>query len=40
MGAARKLAGGIDRFIDVVGRATAWLTLGLALVMGTNVLPR
>ena len=40
MGAAQKLPGGIDRFIDVVGRATAWLTLGLALVMGTNVLLR
>jgi len=38
--AAQKLAGGIDCFIDLVGRATAWLTLGLALVMGANVLLR
>jgi len=38
--AAEKLAGGIDRFIDLVGRATAWLALGLALVMGSNVLLR
>jgi TRAP-type mannitol/chloroaromatic compound transport system permease small subunit len=38
--AAQKLAGGIDRFIDLVGRATAWLALGLALVMGSNVLLR
>ena len=40
MVAARKLAGGIDRFIDLVGRATSWLALGLALVMGSNVLLR
>ena len=40
MTAAQKLAGGIDRFIDFVGRATAWLALGLALVMGGNVLLR
>jgi TRAP-type mannitol/chloroaromatic compound transport system permease small subunit len=38
--AARKLAGGIDDFIDLVGRATSWLALGLALVMGANVLLR
>ena len=38
--AAEKLAGGIDRFIDLVGRATSWLALGLALVMGANVLLR
>ena len=38
--AARRLAGGIDFFIDLVGRATAWLALGLALVMGANVLLR
>jgi TRAP-type mannitol/chloroaromatic compound transport system permease small subunit len=37
---AQRLAGGIDSFVDVVGRATAWLTLGLALVMGSNVLLR
>lgn len=37
---ARRLADGIDRFIDLVGRATSWLALGLALVMGANVLLR
>lgn len=40
MTAAQKLADGIDRVIDFVGRATAWLALGLALVMGANVLLR
>jgi TRAP-type mannitol/chloroaromatic compound transport system permease small subunit len=34
------LAGGIDTFIDVVGRITAWSSFALALVMGTNVLLR
>jgi TRAP-type mannitol/chloroaromatic compound transport system permease small subunit len=38
--AAQRLAGGIDGFIDLVGRATSWLALGLALVMGGNVLLR
>ena len=37
---AEKLAGAIDRFIDLVGRATSWLALVLALVMGSNVLLR
>jgi TRAP-type mannitol/chloroaromatic compound transport system permease small subunit len=37
---AEKLADGIDRFIDLVGRATSWLALVLALVMGGNVLLR
>jgi TRAP-type mannitol/chloroaromatic compound transport system permease small subunit len=37
---AEKLATGIDRFIDLVGRATSWLALVLALVMGSNVLLR
>lgn len=37
---AQRLAGAIDTFVDLVGRATAWLALGLALVMGTNVLLR
>src|SRR4051812_46605181 len=37
---AKGLADGIDRFTDLVGRATSWLALGLALVMGTNVLLR
>lgn len=40
MSAAKKLAGGIDAFVDLVGRATSWLALGLALVMGANVLLR
>jgi TRAP-type mannitol/chloroaromatic compound transport system permease small subunit len=38
--AARRLAGGIDAFTDLVGRATSWLALGLALVMAANVLLR
>ncbi len=37
---AERLAGGIDTLVDLVGRATAWLTLGLALVMASNVLLR
>lgn len=37
---AEKLAGGIDVFVDFVGRMTSWLALGLALVMGANVLFR
>jgi TRAP-type mannitol/chloroaromatic compound transport system permease small subunit len=37
---AEKLADGIDRFIDLVGRATSWLALVLAVVMGGNVLLR
>ena len=40
MNAAEKLAGGIDTFIDLVGRITSWLALGIALVMGANVLLR
>lgn len=40
MTAALKLAGAIDRVVDRVGSATAWLALGLALVMGANVLLR
>jgi len=38
--AARRLAGGIDAFTDLVGRATSWLALALALVMAGNVLLR
>jgi TRAP-type mannitol/chloroaromatic compound transport system permease small subunit len=38
--AAQKLAGGIDAFVDLVGRITSWLALGIALVMGANVLLR
>jgi TRAP-type mannitol/chloroaromatic compound transport system permease small subunit len=37
---AEKLAGGIDKFIDAVGRITAWSSFALALVMGGNVLLR
>jgi TRAP-type mannitol/chloroaromatic compound transport system permease small subunit len=37
---AAKIADGIDNFIDLVGRATSWLALGIALVMGGNVLLR
>jgi TRAP-type mannitol/chloroaromatic compound transport system permease small subunit len=37
---AQRVAGAIDAFVDLVGRATAWLCLGLALVMGSNVLLR
>ena len=37
---AQGLADAIDRFTDLVGRATAWLALGIALVMGANVLLR
>ena len=40
MSPAERLAGGIDRFIDVVGRITAWSSFALAVVMGTNVLLR
>ena len=40
MNAAEKLAGGIDAFVDLVGRITSWLALGIALVMGANVLLR
>ncbi len=40
MEAARRLAGGIDAFTDLVGRATSWLALALALVMAANVLLR
>lgn len=40
MSPAERLAGGIDTFIDAVGRITAWSSFALALVMGTNVLLR
>ena len=38
--AAKRLADRIDRFTDLVGRATSWLALALALVMAANVLLR
>jgi TRAP-type mannitol/chloroaromatic compound transport system permease small subunit len=37
---AERLAGGIDRFTELAGRAISWLALALALVMGANVLLR
>jgi len=37
---AQGLTDAIDHFVDLVGRATAWLALGIALVMGSNVLLR
>jgi TRAP-type mannitol/chloroaromatic compound transport system permease small subunit len=37
---AERLADGIDALIDLIGRATSWLALVLALVMGGNVLLR
>jgi TRAP-type mannitol/chloroaromatic compound transport system permease small subunit len=38
--AGRRLADGIDAFIDLVGRIISWVTLFLALVMGANVFLR
>ena len=38
--AGERLADGIDAFIDVVGRITAWSSFALAAVMGANVLLR
>ena len=35
-----RFADGIDRFVDAVGRVTAWSSFALALVMGGNVLLR
>jgi TRAP-type mannitol/chloroaromatic compound transport system permease small subunit len=40
MTSAEKLAGGIDGFIDLVGRITAWSSFALAAVMASNVLLR
>jgi TRAP-type mannitol/chloroaromatic compound transport system permease small subunit len=37
---AERFAAGIDRFVDAVGRVTAWSSFALALVMGSNVLLR
>jgi TRAP-type mannitol/chloroaromatic compound transport system permease small subunit len=39
-GLDERLADGIDAFIDLVGRVTAWFAFALALVMGGNVLLR
>ncbi|MGQ0662353.1 MAG: TRAP transporter small permease subunit [Pseudomonadota bacterium] len=35
-----RLAGGIDAFVDAVGRVSAWSTFALVLVMAGNVLLR
>ena len=40
MTSAEKFAGGINTFVDAVGRITAWSSFALALVMGGNVLLR
>jgi TRAP-type mannitol/chloroaromatic compound transport system permease small subunit len=40
MTGGERLADGIDTFIDVVGRITAWSSFALAVVMGSNVLLR
>jgi TRAP-type mannitol/chloroaromatic compound transport system permease small subunit len=37
---AERLAGGIDAFVDLIGRITAWSSFALAAVMATNVLLR
>ena len=37
---AERFAAGIDRFVDAVGRLTAWSSFALALVMAGNVLLR
>jgi len=37
---AERLAAGIDDFIDLIGRITAWSSFALALVMASNVLLR
>jgi TRAP-type mannitol/chloroaromatic compound transport system permease small subunit len=37
---AERLAGGIDAFIDFVGRVVSWIALIIALVMGANVILR
>jgi TRAP-type mannitol/chloroaromatic compound transport system permease small subunit len=37
---AQRLAAGIDDFIDLVGRITAWSSFALAVVMASNVLLR
>jgi TRAP-type mannitol/chloroaromatic compound transport system permease small subunit len=37
---AERLAAGIDNFVDLVGRITAWSSFALALVMSGNVLLR
>lgn len=40
MSAARSLATAVDALVDAAGRATAWLTLVIVVLMATNVLLR
>lgn len=40
MNALQRLAGGIDAFVDAVGRWVSWLMLVLVLLMSANVLLR
>ena len=37
---ARGVRAGIERFIDLTGRATSWLALAIVVLMATNVLLR
>lgn len=37
---AARISGGIDWFVDWIGRGISWLALGVAVVMGTNVFLR
>jgi TRAP-type mannitol/chloroaromatic compound transport system permease small subunit len=37
---SRGLRGGIERFIDVVGQCTAWISLAIVVLMAVNVLLR
>ncbi len=39
-GPARGVRAGIERFIDLTGRATSWLALVIIVLMATNVLLR
>jgi len=38
--AARGMRAGIERFIDLTGRATSWLALAIVVLMAVNVLLR
>ncbi|MDM0044488.1 TRAP transporter small permease subunit [Variovorax dokdonensis] len=38
--AARRVVGAIDKVVDRIGRAAAWLTLAIALLMAVDVLLR
>jgi len=39
-GASRGVRGGIERFIEVVGEWTSWISLAIVVLMATNVLLR